>query len=160
MGQRRSSWCRRHAPDPDPGRAAEHGERDRARGAGQPEPALHPALLGHPPRALQPGLPPHARRRLQPAAGQADRGRLGGGGPRRQPRLHQVPGRCDAKKTTVSARLQVYVRTAQRAGAQDAHGARRATTCAQITGLDAYEGYVVEELDAGCGEVALRQRRR
>ena len=58
----------------------------------------------------------------------------------------------DAKKTVVSARLQVYVREATgpvprtrtvRAG-DDLHA---------ITGLDAYAGFVVEELDAGYGEV-------
>jgi len=58
----------------------------------------------------------------------------------------------DAKKTTISARLKVYVR--QKAGpVPNIRTVRSGDDLYEITGLDAYEGFVVEELDAGYGEV-------
>ena len=59
----------------------------------------------------------------------------------------------DAKKTVVSARLQVYVR--EKTGpAPKTRTVRVGDDLYEITGLDAYQGFVVEELDAGWGEVA------
>ena len=58
----------------------------------------------------------------------------------------------DAKKTTLSARLQVYVR--EKTGpAPKTRTVRQGDDLYEITGLDAYEGFVVEALDAGWGEV-------
>ena len=58
----------------------------------------------------------------------------------------------DAKKTVISARLQVYVR--QKAGpVPKTRTVRVGDDLGEITNLDAYQGYVVEELDAGYGEV-------
>ncbi len=58
----------------------------------------------------------------------------------------------DAKKTTISARLQVYVR--EKTGpAPKTRTVRQGDDLYEITGLDAYEGFVVETLDAGWGEV-------
>ncbi len=58
----------------------------------------------------------------------------------------------DAKKTVVSARLQVYVR--EKSGpVPRTRTVRAGHDLHEITGLDAYEGFVVEELDAGWGEV-------
>jgi type III restriction enzyme len=58
----------------------------------------------------------------------------------------------DAKKTVVSARLQVYVM--QKGGpAPKTRTVRAGDDLREITGLSAYEGYVVAELDAGYGEV-------
>ncbi len=63
----------------------------------------------------------------------------------------------EARKTTVSARLQVYVRqTAQRevgGPALRTRTVRAGDDLHALTGLDAYAGYVVETLDAGYGEV-------
>ena len=57
-----------------------------------------------------------------------------------------------AKKTVVSARLGVYVR--ERAGpVVRTRTVRPGDDLYQITKLDAYEGFVVESLDAGWGEV-------
>ena len=58
----------------------------------------------------------------------------------------------DAKKTVVSARLQVYVR--QKDGpVPKTRTVRAGDDLEEITGLDAYAGYVVENLDVGYGEV-------
>ena len=58
----------------------------------------------------------------------------------------------ETKKTTVSARLQVYVQEA--AGpVPRTRTVRAGDDLHEITGLDAYEGYVVKTLDAGYGEV-------
>ena len=58
----------------------------------------------------------------------------------------------DAKKTVISARLQVYVREA--AGpAPRTRTVRVGDDLREITGLDAYRGFIVESLDAGYGEV-------
>jgi type III restriction enzyme len=58
----------------------------------------------------------------------------------------------DAKKTVVSARLQVYVR--ERTGpVPRTRTVRQGDDLEEITNLDAYEGFVVESLDAGWGEV-------
>jgi type III restriction enzyme len=60
----------------------------------------------------------------------------------------------DAKKTLVSARLKLYVR--QRSGpVPKVRTVRAGDDLYEITGLDAYEGFVVEELDAGYGEVCF-----
>ncbi len=58
----------------------------------------------------------------------------------------------DAKKTTVSARLQLYVRTAG-GPAPRTRTVRAGDDLRAITELGAYAGYVVEALDAGYGEV-------
>ncbi len=58
----------------------------------------------------------------------------------------------EAKKTTVSARLQVYVRGAS-GPVPKTRTVRAGDDLHAITDLDAYEGFVVEELDAGWGEV-------
>jgi type III restriction enzyme len=59
----------------------------------------------------------------------------------------------DAKKTTISARLQVYVK--EKTGpVPKTRTVRPGDDLYEITGLDAYEGFVVEALDAGWGEVA------
>jgi len=58
----------------------------------------------------------------------------------------------DAKKTALSARLQVYVR--EKTGpVPKTRTVRQGDDLYAITGLDAYAGYVVEALDAGWGEV-------
>lgn len=58
----------------------------------------------------------------------------------------------DAKKTVISARLQVYIR--QKTGpVPKTRTVRVGDDLREITGLGAYEGYVVEELDAGYGEI-------
>lgn len=58
----------------------------------------------------------------------------------------------DAKKTVISARLQIYVR--QKTGpVPKTRTVRVGDDLGKITNLDAYQGYVVEELDAGYGEV-------
>ena len=58
----------------------------------------------------------------------------------------------DAKKTVVSARLQIYVR--EKTGpVPKTRTVRVGDDLHEVTGLDAYEGFVVEELDAGWGEV-------
>jgi len=58
----------------------------------------------------------------------------------------------DAKKTVISARLQVYVR--EKSGpAPKTRTVRVGDDLHEITHLDAYHGFVVEELDAGYGEV-------
>jgi type III restriction enzyme len=58
----------------------------------------------------------------------------------------------DAKKTVVSARLQVYVR--EKTGpVPKTRTVRQGDDLHAITGLDAYRGFVVESLDAGWGEV-------
>ena len=63
----------------------------------------------------------------------------------------------DTRKTTVSARLQLYVgQTAQREASDPVlrtRTVRAGDDLHAITGLDAYAGYVVEALDAGYGEV-------
>ena len=58
----------------------------------------------------------------------------------------------DAKKTVVSARLQVYVHQ-KSSPAPRTRTVRRGDDLYEITGLDAYQGFVVESLDAGWGEV-------
>jgi len=58
----------------------------------------------------------------------------------------------DAKKTVVSARLQLYVR--EKAGpVPKTRTVRVGDDLYDVTGLDAYQGFVVEELDAGWGEI-------
>jgi type III restriction enzyme len=58
----------------------------------------------------------------------------------------------DAKKTVVSARLRVYVR--EKTGpVPKTRTVRQGDDLYEITNLDAYEGFVVENLDAGWGEV-------
>jgi len=58
----------------------------------------------------------------------------------------------EAKKTVVSARLQVYVR--EKSGpVPKTRTVRQGDDLREITGLDAYEDFVVESLDAGWGEV-------
>ncbi len=60
----------------------------------------------------------------------------------------------DAKKTLISARLRMYVR--QKTGPVPVvRTVRVGDDLRQITGLDAYDGYVVESLDAGWGEVVF-----
>jgi type III restriction enzyme len=58
----------------------------------------------------------------------------------------------DAKKTTISARLQVYVRQ-QGGPVLKTRTVRQGDDLYEVTGLDAYQGFVVEHLDAGWGEV-------
>jgi len=58
----------------------------------------------------------------------------------------------DAKKTTISARLRLYVRGAS-GPAPKVRTVRAGDDLYELTGLDAYEGFVVENLDAGWGEV-------
>ena len=58
----------------------------------------------------------------------------------------------DAKKTVVSARLKVYVR--EKTGpVPKTRTVRQGDDLYEVTNLDAYEGFVVENLDAGWGEV-------
>ena len=58
----------------------------------------------------------------------------------------------DAKKTVISARLKVFVR--QKSGpVPQIRTVRPGDDLYAITGLDAYQGFVVEKLDAGYGEV-------
>jgi type III restriction enzyme len=60
----------------------------------------------------------------------------------------------DAKKTVISARLRLYVR--QKAGpVPKVRTVRVGDDLQQVTDLDAYEGYVVESLDAGWGEITF-----
>jgi type III restriction enzyme len=60
----------------------------------------------------------------------------------------------DTKKTTISARLKVYVRGAS-GPVPATRTVRAGDDLHEITGLDAYAGFVVENLDAGWGEVTF-----
>jgi type III restriction enzyme len=58
----------------------------------------------------------------------------------------------ETKKTTISARLKIFVR--QKSGPAPAvRTVRLGDDLRAIAGLDVYEGFVVQELDAGWGEV-------
>lgn len=60
----------------------------------------------------------------------------------------------DAKKTVISARLKVFIR--QEAGpVPKVRTVRVGDDLYKITGLDAYEGFIVENLDAGFSEVTF-----
>ena len=58
----------------------------------------------------------------------------------------------DTKKTTITARLKVFVH-GQSGPQLVTRTVRQGTDLRELTGLDIYEGFVVEELDAGYGEV-------
>ena len=58
----------------------------------------------------------------------------------------------EAKKATVSARLQVYIQESS-GPIPRTRTVRAGDDLYKITGLDAYKGFIVEELDAGYGEV-------
>ena len=98
-GEKPIDLVRAHQPGADRGRAAKRGRRPEGagtKGAGDDEPALHPALLGHPRRQVPHGLSAQRGRRLRTQAGEADRGGRRSGRGRPQPALCPPGGRAPA----------------------------------------------------------------
>ena len=153
MGQRPLDLVQAARPDPDPGRAAEHGERDLQAPRWRASTRSSSCATPPPTASSTTCLPAHARGRLQPAAGQADRGGLGGGGSRRQPRLRQVllGGRQEDRHQRPLAGLRAGAERGRRP--QDAHRPRRRRSARDHRAWTPTRASWSRALDAGYGEV-------